>query len=139
MNNFAYRICSNGNLVVKESPNLPDESDTVYTFCETLPIEIVNLKKEQDLKEHNHEIILEIKFKVKEILNSQAVSLGYDDINSIAKYLGYDNQYRLEAEKLGAWTALTWITLEAEQDRIIAEGAEINVENILALIPDYIA
>jgi len=41
-------------------------------------------------------------------LNEAAQAKGYDDINSIAKYIGYDNTYRTECEALGAWTASCW-------------------------------
>lgn len=41
-------------------------------------------------------------------LDSEAQSLGYDDINSIAKYMGYVNDFQAECESLGAWTASVW-------------------------------
>ena len=138
---YAYRETTEGFVKFYKSPNIPRwaDKDPEYTLAVTLPQDIADKITAQELQESNVKIIQEIKDKTQKILDLQAVSLGYDNINSIAKFIGYDNQYRLEAEKLGAWTALTWITLEAEQDRIIAEGAAISVENILALIPDYIA
>ena len=138
---YAYRENTEGFVKFYKSPNIPRwaDKDPEYTLAVTLPQDIADKIAAQELQESNVKIIQEIKDKTQKILDLLAVSLGYDDINSIAKFIGYDNQYRLEAEKLGAWTALTWITLEAEQDRIIAEGAAISVENILALIPDYIA
>lgn len=41
-------------------------------------------------------------------LDSGAQALGYDSINSIGKYLGYDNAFRTECESLGSWTASCW-------------------------------
>ena len=41
-------------------------------------------------------------------LDSEAQALGYDDINSIAKYMGYVNDFQAECESLGAWTASVW-------------------------------
>lgn len=41
-------------------------------------------------------------------LDTKAQSLRYDNINSIGKYVGYENDFRTEAEKLGAWASSCW-------------------------------
>ena len=45
---------------------------------------------------------------VQAMLDSEAVKRGYDNINAIAKYVGYDNHFRAECEALGAWCADCW-------------------------------
>ena len=45
---------------------------------------------------------------VQAMLDSEAAKRGYDNINAIAKYMGYDNQFRAECEALGAWCAACW-------------------------------
>ena len=45
---------------------------------------------------------------VQAMLDSEAASRGYDNINAIGKYIGYENPFRAECEALGAWTASCW-------------------------------
>tara|TARA_R110000851_G_scaffold42075_1_gene104940 strand:+ start:139 stop:570 length:432 start_codon:yes stop_codon:yes gene_type:complete len=45
---------------------------------------------------------------VQAMLDTEAQSRDYDDINSIGKYVGYDNEFRAESEALGAWAAACW-------------------------------
>lgn len=45
---------------------------------------------------------------VQSMLDAEARSRGYDNINSIAKYLGYDNIFRVECEALAKWCAACW-------------------------------
>lgn len=68
--------------------------------------------------------------KVQAMLDTEAQSRGYDNINSIGKYLGYDNLFRAECEALGAWTAACW----AKCYEIEAEGRM--PENILNEMPE---
>lgn len=54
------------------------------------------------------QVISQAKAAVQGLLDSTAQSKGYDNINAIAKYMGYDNQFRVECEALGAWCAACW-------------------------------
>ena len=54
------------------------------------------------------EVINQAVSSVQTMLDSEAASRGYDNINAIAKYMGYDNQFRAECEALGAWCAACW-------------------------------
>lgn len=47
--------------------------------------------------------------KVQEALDSQAQQLGYDDIDSIAKYLRPNSQYYDECIALGDWCDSVWV------------------------------
>ena len=62
---------------------------------------------EKDAHEQEQAISAAIN-SVQAMLDSEAQSRNYDNINSIGKYVGYDNDYRLECEALGAWTAACW-------------------------------
>ena len=42
------------------------------------------------------------------MIDTEAQSRGYDNVNAIGKYIGYDNPFRAECEALGAWTAACW-------------------------------
>ena len=46
---------------------------------------------------------------VQDYLDQGAKSLGYDDINSIAKYLVIDNPFYNEASILSLWAAEVWV------------------------------
>ena len=49
-------------------------------------------------------------------LNYIATTFGYDDANSIAKYLGYDNCYRQECEEIGRFIAQSWNIFYSMED-----------------------
>lgn len=42
------------------------------------------------------------------MLDTEAQSRGYDNINAISKYIGFDNAFRVECEALAAWCAGCW-------------------------------
>ena len=62
---------------------------------------------EKDAHEQS-EAINQAVSSVQTMLDSEAAKRGYDNINAIAKYMGYDNQFRAECEALGAWCAACW-------------------------------
>ena len=63
------------------------------------------------------------------MLDTGAQSLGYDNINAIGKYIGYDNPFRAECEALGAWTAACWARCYELQ------GGGVMPDNLLAEMP----
>ena len=80
----------------------------------------------------------EISNSIQALLDSTAQSLRYDDINSIGKYLGYDNAFRLECEALGTWSASVWVKageIESQiEDGTLTIGSQ---EEFLAMLPTY--
>lgn len=54
------------------------------------------------------EAITQATNQVQTMLDTEAQTRGYDNINAIGKYIGYDNAFRVECEALGAWTAACW-------------------------------
>jgi len=75
---------------------------------------------------------------VQKHINMTAQTYGYDNINSIAKYMGYANSYRAEAEALGAWCASCWdkcySILDEVQGGVIPEPT---IEELIAMLPGY--
>ena len=71
-------------------------------------------------------------------LNVQARELGFDGINSIAKYMGFDNKYRADAESLARWTVSVWEYAEAELVKM-QEGSRTvpTVDEAILELPAY--
>jgi len=71
-------------------------------------------------------------------LDTKAKSLRYDDINAIGKYVGYENAFRTEAEKLGAWASSCWkVAGVIEADVQAGNRAMPTVDEVLAELPVY--
>lgn len=77
--------------------------------------------------------LLRLKYKplVDDIVNQKATSLNYDSINSISKYLGYDNEFRIQCEIIGSWSASCY----AKLDEIVNEQLEYTSDEFIALLP----
>ena len=79
-----------------------------------------------------------LKSSIQKYIDSTAKRLGYDEINSIAKYMGYDNPYRAEAEALGLWTSNTWAYIEAELAKVMSGGRSMpSTDEALAELTPY--
>lgn len=70
--------------------------------------EVVELAQAEKDAHAQAQIIEHATSLVQSMLDTEAQSRGYDNINSIAKYMGYDNPFRSECEALGAWCASCW-------------------------------
>ena len=75
-------------------------------IAEGCKVEIIP-QSEKD-KHEAEQVISQAISQVQAILDAGAQELGYDNINAIGKYIGYDNPFRAECEALGAWTAACW-------------------------------
>lgn len=86
--------------------------DNKYELSEELgPDDWADIKLCQQSEKDAHEAEQAISQAISAVqrhLDETAQSKGYDNINSIAKYMGYDNQFRAECEALGAWCAACW-------------------------------
>lgn len=68
----------------------------------------------------------------------QAKSLGYDNINSISKYLVDGNPFKIECEKLSLWCAECWIKCYNIQSEVNSGQREFpTVEKIISELPKY--
>ncbi|MCX4186782.1 hypothetical protein [Methylophaga sp. OBS4] len=86
--------------LTQSRPQLGDDGE--YLPPEDLPFEQATAN-----------VIADYDARIEQRLNAEAQSRTYNSIDSIAKYQGYDNKFRLEAEALGAWVADTWDTAHA--------------------------
>lgn len=84
------------------------------------------------------QIKAEISSAIQSMLDSKAQELRYDNINSIAKYIGYDNPFRTEAEALGLWCASCWAELAIIEEEVESgERVLPSLEEILAELPEF--
>lgn len=75
-------------------------------------------------------------YEIQRFLDATARTRGYDDINSIGKYIGYENAFRIECETLGAWTASVWSYCYQELDKIQAgTRTEPTISELLLELP----
>ena len=58
---------------------------------------------------------------VQGLIDTEAQSLGFDNINSIAKFIGFVNPYEADAISLRNWCALMWETTETTTATTIEE------------------
>lgn len=83
--------------------------------------------------------ILLIENAIQSLHDKSAKDNGYDNINSCAKYLGYDNPFRAECEALCLWAALSW----QECYRLLAlykagQMDAIDANTVLDLMPNLV-
>lgn len=79
-----------------------------------------------------------IEFAIKKTLDLKAREFGYDDINSIAKYIGYINKYQNECESLGLWCCDVWEFFYETYD--IKNNIDYifnNIDYIIETLPKY--
>jgi len=82
--------------VKKPSNVVPTNSEIQSKYDEILANELIE-EKEKSFNDF-----------IQKHLDTKAQSLRYDNINSIGKYVGYENDFRTEAEKLGTWASSCW-------------------------------
>lgn len=88
------------------APFKKDSDQYKALIIEGCEVELIP-QAEKDAHEQS-QLIEQATLQVQGMLDSEAQARGYDNINSIAKYMGYENQFRAECEALGAWTAACW-------------------------------
>lgn len=59
--------------------------------------------------------------EVQKLINKTVKNLGYDDENSIAKYLVEGNVYYKECSRLSLWIGLVWETANASTAMTLEE------------------
>ncbi len=76
---------------------------------------------------------------IQNMLDTKARNFRYDDINSIGKYLGYDNVFRAQCESLGQWAANCWtLAGQIEADVLNKVRPMPTVAEVLAEMPAYV-
>jgi len=80
-----------------------------------------------------------IKGAIQAHLDATAVRLGYDNINTISKFMGFDNPFRTTAEALALYCANTWIYVESELVKMADNGRSIPTnEEAVAELPTFV-
>lgn len=71
-------------------------------------------------------------------INSVVVGLGYDDENSIAKYLVPENPFYTECKAISLWIGAVWTSSYAIQTQVAAGTIpEPTAEELIAMLPMY--
>ena len=77
-----------------------------------------------------------MKDEIQNIIDSKAKEYKFDNINSIAKYIGYENQYQLRAITLGKWCASCWTYLETIENNLDINNLPV-YEDVINNLPIY--
>jgi len=94
---------------------------------------------EKEMAEDKANTLQAMESAIQSHIDAQAKKLGYDNIGSIGKYLGYDNPFRTECEKLGVFNSNCWIKSFEVQTQV--EGGEIpmpTVDELITMMPEYV-
>ena len=108
-------------------------SESNYNLFKDKIVNVVDNQILVDIEATKEKLRNDINNAIKRMLDNKAKELRYDGIDSISKYLGYDNQFREECEKLAIWNANCWsalILLDNEIDNL-------SVEDVINQMPNY--
>jgi len=140
---IAYTITKTNKIWVLDE----SKEDTIPPWCynkegyfvvESLPDDIQAMVDAESTQKELEDYKKSVNSKIQILLNRQALALGYDNINSIGKYIGYDNPYREQAESLGSWAANVWATAEQIEADVKAGNRDMpTVDEVLAELPSY--
>jgi hypothetical protein len=73
-------------------------------------------------------------------IGSQCKALGYDNENSIAKYLVVGNDFYAECEGLSLWIGKVWTKVISIRDAVEADSIpEPTTDELIAMLPAYAA
>ena len=89
--------------------SVPFEKDS-ETYLEKIEegYELVLIPQAEKDAHEQAQLIEQVTSTVQAMLDTEAQSRGYDNINAISKYIGFDNAFRVECEALAAWCAGCW-------------------------------
>lgn len=104
---------------------------------------IVEIVKESDIAPFvepeltKEQRILVIEREIQALHDKAAQVSGYDNINSCAKYIGYDNPFRAECEALCGWAAQCWAKCYELIDQVErGDIAEPTIEEAISMMPE---
>lgn len=103
---------------------------------------LVELVKEHDIDEFAapaapEATVRDYEKAVQLMHDNAAQARGYDNINSCAKYVGYDNPFRAECEALCGWAAHCWSACYDMLNKWQAGEIEApTVEQVIELLPE---
>lgn len=70
-------------------------------------------------------------------INAKCVELGYDNENSIAKYLVAENPFYTECKAISLWIGAVWVKVNEIKNGTVAMPS--STEELIALLPEYVA
>ena len=81
------------------------------------------------------EKVAEFEARIEAHVNSVARAKGYNNIDSIAKYLVEGNPFKAEAESLSIWTANVWVSAHIMLNDWQNGGEEPTIDEVIAALP----
>lgn len=92
----------------------------------------------EEILEVEIDIAAELENAIQNMLDTKAKEMRYDSIDTIAKYLGFDNPFRAECEALALWCANCWTKARDIESAVInGDIAQPTKEQILAEMPTF--
>jgi hypothetical protein len=96
----------------------------------------VNAEKQMEYETNN--VLNELESTVEEHINNKAKELGYNNIDSIAKYMVEGNPFKDECVELSLWTASCWNTAFNIQQEVLSNSRGIpSKEELLLELPEF--
>jgi hypothetical protein len=109
----------------------------------SIEVELVALSSEE-VKTHlnqdktNEQKIEAFKVEIQNILDAKAQSLNYDDINSVAKYIGFENHFKNECTALALWASNVWLkSYEMLNAWEAGDIEELTLSEIIEQLPEF--
>lgn len=131
---FLYTITEQNKVWLMEGESESDfplwaKEKSDYFLVEELPADVVNILNNLELQAYKNEMIT----AVQNALDTQAKKLGYDNVNSIGKYLRPSSIFYEECVNLGDWCDACWQEVFAIEN----EGVMLTKEEVLQRLPNY--
>jgi len=83
------------------------------------------------------EAIKNAEHAVQAYINSVVVSRGYDNENSIAKYLVEGNPFYAECKALSLWIGSVWVATHEVQSEVVLTGVLPTIEELMVRLPVF--
>ncbi len=78
------------------------------------------------------QLIESVASSVQALIDTEAQSEGFDSIDSITKYMLFDNTYKAAADSLALWVVAVWNKVDELKD---AEEQPASIEEFISLLP----
>jgi len=115
-----------------------------YHVVEELPQDIKDLLEQEERAKEIEKLKDEFNEGIIKYLNSTCLEYGFtgdsqtQPFRAVANYVGFDNEYREIAEKLGAWIASVFKVAEAIEADVLAGNREMpTLDEVLAELPVF--
>ena len=97
---------------------------------------IINKAPEQILMD----MVTQAEQAVQSHINAKCIELGYDNENSIAKYLVEGNPFYTQCKAISLWIGAVWVKAHEVQADVLSGTIPMpTVEELIAMLPEYVA